>query len=413
MSDKIIFVHVEWKGTNHFVGRLFVRNRKGRESASFEYDQSWLDNPVKFALEPALSLHPGLFHTQGRALFGSIGDSAPDRWGRMLMRRANIRKQNPHTLQEIDFLLNVDDETRQGALRFALEPNGAFLARPEQGQRIPLLVDLPRLLTASTHFILEDENDEDIKLLFAPGSSLGGARPKASVRSQTGDLLIAKFPHPQDDIDLPAWENLALTLAGKAGLKVTSHKILKVKGRSILLVNRFDRNKNKRIPFLSAMSLLDASDNEDHSYLEIADAIREYSGNPSEDLLELWKRIAFSILISNTDDHLRNHGFLLHDLNGWELSPIYDVNPTPIDIKPRRLSLAIDEEDNSASVELVLSVCDRFGISVDDGKKIVKGVAVITSKWRQEAKLAGIKSQEIERMVTAFQHRDLELALSF
>jgi serine/threonine-protein kinase HipA len=419
MTDRTIFVYVDWEETTHFVGRLFVRDRKGRESASFEYDPSWLTNPSKFALEPALTLHPAPFHTpQGRALFGTFGDSAPDRWGRILMRRSNSRQarqenRSPHTLQEIDYLLRVDDECRQGALRFAEEPGGLFLAMPVKGKRIPLLVDLPRLLTATTHVIQEDENDEDIKLLFAPGSSLGGARPKASVRSTDGTLMIAKFPHPEDNIDLPAWESVALSLAEKAGLNVAKHKLLKVADRSVILLDRFDRQGERRIPFLSAMSFLGASDNESHSYLEVADALRRYSGHPIEDLKELWMRIVLSILVSNTDDHLRNHGLLLPDLNGWRLSPAYDINPTPLDIKARRLSLAIDQEDNSASIKLALIVAGRFGLTQQEAKAAAKNIAKEISGWVGEAKSRGIKSMEIERMSSAFEHDELRLALSF
>jgi len=419
MSDKTVFVYVDWEENPLFVGRLFTRSRKGRESASFEYDPSWLQNLSRFALEPALTLHPAPFHTpQGRALFGSMGDSSPDRWGRTLMRRAHrllaqSENKNLHTFQEVDFLLGVDDECRQGALRFSNELGGPFLAQPIGGKRIPLFVDLPRLLSASMHVILEDESDEDMKLLFAPGSSLGGARPKASLRSREGDLLIAKFPHPGDEIDLPAWESLALTLASKAGLQVTRHKLVKVADRSVILVNRFDRLKTKRIPFLSVMSLLGANDNEGHSYLEVADALRQYSGHALEDLKELWKRILFSILVSNTDDHLRNHGLLLPDLKGWRLSPAYDINPTPIDIKSRHLSLTIDEEDDRASLELALGVAARFGLSKQEAQTIAKEMGKIISTWRSEAKAMGIKAHEMNRMASAFDHEDLRLALSF
>ncbi|MBP6985141.1 MAG: type II toxin-antitoxin system HipA family toxin [Alphaproteobacteria bacterium] len=418
MTDKIAFVYVDWEGNTFFVGRLFARNRKGRESSSFEYDSSWLTNPSRFALEPALTLHPAPFHTgQGRALFGSIGDSAPDRWGRTLMRRthqrlAKTKGENPHTLQEIDFLLNVDDECRQGALRFSEKLEGAFLAQPVNGKRVPLLIDLPRLLVATTHAIKEEENDEEMRLLLAPGSSLGGARPKASVRSKEGELLIAKFPHPEDNIDLPAWESLALTLASKAGLRVTRHKLLKIAGRSVILLNRFDRIGVKRIPFISAMSLLEAGDNDPHSYLEVADALRRYSGNPQQDLIELWKRIVFSILVSNTDDHLRNHGLLLPNSDGWRLSPAYDINPTPLDIKPRRLSLAIDEEDDCASLELALSVSDRFGLSKESAKRIANEAGIAVAGWREQAKLLGMKDREADRMSSAFEHNDLRLALT-
>ena len=419
MSEQVIFVYVDWQAQPILAGRLFARKQKGRESASFEYDAGWLENPAGFALEPALSLHPAPFHTQrGRALFGSIGDSAPDRWGRMLMRRAErftakAENREPHTLGEADFLLRVDDESRQGALRFCNRIKGPFLAYADNKQRIPLLIDLPKLLAASTKIIQHDENDEDIRLLFAPGSSLGGARPKASVRDRNGDLLIAKFPHPEDETDLPAWESVVLSLAVKAGIQVNRHRLEKIGGRSIILLNRFDRVKNRRIPFLSAMSLLEAQDNEPHTYGEVADALRQHSGNPAQDLLELWKRIVFSILVSNTDDHLRNHGFLLPDMQGWRLSPAYDINPTPTDIKPRRLTTAIVEGDDRASMELALEVCEKFGLALLEAKEIAKAIAVTVSGWREEAFERSIKNREIDRMASAFHHHDLNMALSF
>lgn len=418
MKDQTVFIYADWENQPTLVGKLFARNRKGRESSSFEYDNKWLDNPNRFALEPALSLHPAPFHTQaGRSLFGSIGDSAPDRWGRMLMRRsermsAKAESREPRTLGEIDFLLMVDDESRQGALRFSEIIGGEFLSPPHKQRRIPLLIDLPKLLVASNKVILEEDNEEDLRLLFAPGSSLGGARPKASVRDKNGDLLIAKFPHPDDEFDLPAWESLTLNLAEKADITVTQHRLMRLSGRSIILVNRFDREQEKRIPFLSAMSLLEANDTENHNYLEVADALRRYSGNPVEDLRELWKRIVFSVLVSNTDDHLRNHGLLLPDIKGWRLSPAYDINPTPVDIKPRRLTTSIDEDDNRASLDLALNVSGRFGLSMSNAKEIIHNIGTVTSTWRDEAKKLGIKSQGIERMSSAFEHKDLTFSLN-
>lgn len=418
MKDQIIFVYADWENKTTLVGKLYARNRKGRESASFEYDNNWLSNPTRFALEPALSLHPAPFHTQpGRSLFGSIGDSAPDRWGRMLMRRserlsAKSEGRDPRTLGEIDFLMMVDDESRQGALRFTETIGSEFISPPHKQRRIPLLIDLPKLLIASNKVILEEDNEEDLRLLFAPGSSLGGARPKASIRDKNEDLLIAKFPHPEDEFDLPAWESVTLSLAEKSGITVTQHRLIKLSGRSIILVNRFDREREKRIPFLSAMSLLEANNTENHNYLEVADALRRYSGNPLQDLKELWKRIVFSVLVSNTDDHLRNHGLLLPDVNGWRLSPAYDINPTPVDIKPRRLTTAIEENDNRASLDLALNVSGRFGLTLDEAKKIIHNIGVVTSTWRDEAKKLGMKAQSIDRMSSAFEHKDLTFALN-
>src|SRR5256884_1618278 len=220
---------------------------------------------------------------------------------------------------------------------FSKEPGGPFL-RPGAADRIPPMVKLPRLLVAAEHFEGDAETEEDIRLLLAPGSSLGGARPKASVRSKNGDLLIAKFPHKTDETNVVLWEALALRLARKAGIKVPSWTVEKVSRKSVLVLERFDRLNKRRIPFLSAMSMLGAKDNETHSYLEVVDAIRQHGAGIEADLEELWRRIVFYILISNTDDHLRNLGFLCAGSEGWRLAPAYDLNPVPVETKPRVLS---------------------------------------------------------------------------
>jgi serine/threonine-protein kinase HipA len=275
MMDREVFVYFDLQGEPVLVGRLWSRIRKGRESASFEYDPSWLEHPERFALEPALTLAPGPFHTPPeKALFGAMGDSAPDRWGRVLMRRVERRRaeregQTPRTLFEADFLLLVDDSARQGALRFKAEPDGAFLA-PENGMRIPPLIELPLLLSAAERVANEEEDDEDLRLLIVPGSSLGGARPKASVLDHHGHLTLAKFPHRQDDIKVVLWEGVALSLARKAGIVVPDWRVELIGGKHVILIRRFDRAGSVRIPFLSAMSMLGANDNEQHSYLEIA-----------------------------------------------------------------------------------------------------------------------------------------------
>ena len=416
--DREIFVYIDLHGTTLLVGRLWSRNRKGRESASFEYDAAWLDHPERFALEPALALAPGPFHTPPeKALFGAIGDSAPDRWGRMLMRRAERRRvekegQTPRTLFEADFLLRVDDEARQGALRFAAEPGGPFLA-PVAGMRIPPLVQLPRLLSAAERLANEKEDDEDLRLLIAPGSSLGGAKPKASVRDHDGHLALAKFPHEQDDIKVVLWEAVALSLAAKAGIAVPEWRIEKIEGKPVILIRRFDRVGGQRIPFLSAMSMLGANDNEMHSYLEIADALRLYGAVAKEDLAQLWRRIVFNVLVSNTDDHLRNHGFLYGGHEGWRLSPAYDLNPFPVDIRPRVLSSAIDLDDPTASIELVLKTAEYYGLKTKEATSIAGQVAGSISGWRAEAARLGLQAREIERMASAFEHADLEKTLQF
>jgi serine/threonine-protein kinase HipA len=415
--DREILVYVDLNGAPLFVGRLWARVRKNKETVSFEYDKSWLEHPQRFSLEPALTLGPGAFHPPSdKVLFGTIGDSAPDRWGRVLMRRAERRraereKTTPRTLWETDYLLMVDDELRQGALRFAEREGGPFLAT-DGAVRVPPLVDLPRLLSAAEHVAAETDSDEDLRLLLAPGSSLGGARPKAAVRDRDGHLAIAKFPHRDDDINIVVWEAVALTLAAKAGIAIPEWRLENVAGKSVILLRRFDRVDGARVPFLSAMSMLGARDNETRSYLEIVDALRQYGAAPRRDMQMLWRRIVFNVLISNTDDHLRNHGFLYAGQDGWHLAPAYDLNPVPTDIKPRALATAIDLDDGTASLRLALSVAGYFELDDRAALEIAAEVGRAVSTWREEAGALGLTQAQIDRMASAFEHEDLRVARS-
>jgi serine/threonine-protein kinase HipA len=417
MMEKDVLVYVDLDGVPHLVGRLWARVRKNKEGASFEYNDAWLEHPNRFSLEPALKLGPGPFHTVADTpMFGAIGDSAPDRWGRALMRRMERRRaeregQAPRTLHEMDYLLLVDDEARVGALRFAETEGGPFL-RQEEVKRIPPLVELPKLLSAAEHVIAETDTEEDLRLLFAPGSSLGGARPKASVREKDGHLAIAKFPRKDDEINTVLWEAVALALAQKAGIPVPSGRVETVLGKPVLLLRRFDRDGTRRIPFLSAMSMLGAKDNETRSYLEIVDALRQHGAAPKADMEALWRRIVFSILISNTDDHLRNHGFLYEGSDGWRLSPAYDLNPVPTDVKPRILTTAINEDDGTASLALAMDVAKYFELETAPAREIAAQVGKAVSKWRNEAARHGLSKNEIDRMASAFEHKDLKEALS-
>jgi serine/threonine-protein kinase HipA len=415
--EREILVYLDLAGVPQLVGRLWAHARRERESASFEYDKSWLAHPERFSLEPALVLGPGPYHTAaGRALFGAIGDSAPDRWGRVLMRRAERMRAEregraPRAVREIDCLLLVDDEARQGALRFAEREGGPFLAGHTQ-TRIPPFIELPRLLSAAEHVLSDTESDDDLRLLLAPGSSLGGARPKASVRDRAGHLAIAKFPSEGDEVRTVLWEAVALTLAKKAGIPVPAWKLETVARQPVLVLRRFDRDRDTRLPFLSAMSMLDAKDNETRSYMEFVDVLRQYGASAREDMHGLWRRIVFNILISNTDDHLRNHGFLWAGTSGWRLSPAYDLNPAPADIKPRVLTTAIDLENTTASLDLAFEVAEYFELQAPEARKIAGQVGQAVAKWRQEATNLGLTKAEANRMTSAFEHADLKTALS-
>lgn len=408
MNSKEILVSISLNAEDIRVGTLWFHVRGARESASFEYDKKWLQHPEKFALEPALTLTEGTFHTPpDMSIFGAIGDSAPDRWGRVLMRRAeSAHAQGKHTasktLLEIDYLLGVNDEARQGALRFSIMPHETVFLAPKNTLSIPPLLELPKLLAATERFLENNENSADLKLLLAPGSSLGGARPKASVRDKDGSLAIAKFPRKDDDFNIVLWEALALTLAKKAGIRVPLWRLEPILNKPVLILKRFDRYKGHRIPFLSAMSMLNAQDNEQHSYLEMAYALAQHGSIPEEDMHELWRRIVFTIMISNTDDHLRNHGFIYERNKGWRLSPAYDLNPTPLEISPHVLTTAIDLNDTSASLETALSVAEDFRLQKKQALNIITEVNAAVKPWRQTASALGLTKRECDKMSSAF-----------
>jgi serine/threonine-protein kinase HipA len=400
-------VYVDLAGVAHYVGRLWARRARNRASASFEYDANWLAHPARFALEPALMLGGGPQHTQqGRALFGAFGDSAPDRWGRNLIQRherqsARAERRAPRSLGEVDYLLGVGDIARQGALRFKETPDGPFLASGD-GANVPPLIRLGELLNAAMRVAADGDADGDLRLILAPGSSLGGARAKASVLDLQSQLSIAKFPQADDTYPVMQWEAVALDLARRAGIEVPTWRLEQVADRTALLLRRFDRDGDRRIPFLSAMSMLGAADNEDHSYLEIVDALRQFGSQPEQDCAQLWRRIVFNILISNTDDHLRNHGFLYDGAGGWRLSPAYDMNPTPIDVKARVLSLAIDEADDTASLDVALGMARQCGLKLPAAKDIIAEVQAAVAQWHASATTHGLSARDIERMASAF-----------
>jgi len=416
MMENQVFIYIELEGELYLVGTLWARSLRGKQSASFKYHDDWLNNPMRFALEPALALGKGPYHTAaGRLIFGAIGDSAPDRWGRILIQREEARKakeenRNPRTLIELDYLLAVSDVARQGALRFSYKQGGAFLA-PNEAIKIPPLVSLPKLLNSALHVSADRETDEDLKLLVAPGSSLGGARPKASVLDKDGSLLVAKFPQHGEKSPIPLWEGVALKLASAAGIPTPEWRIKQIGELPILILRRFDRDEKQRVPFLSAMSMLGAADHESHSYLEIADALRQHGARSVDDCAQLWRRIVFNILVSNTDDHLRNHGLLYERGRGWKLAPAYDLNPTPTEVKERILCLAIDEEDNRASLEIAFGVAEHFGLKPVQARAIAAEVGKAVTSWRREAESIGISPAEIGRMQSAFEHDDLKLSL--
>ena len=284
--------------------------------------------------------------------------------------------------------------------------------RPRIRDGVPALIELGRLLQITERILRDEETDEDLQLIFAPGSSLGGARPKASVIDQHGRLSIAKFPKETDDYSMETWEEIALRLAGQAGIATPDHELIEVAGKAVMLSRRFDRDGATRIPFLSAMAMIGARDGERGSYPEIVDALAQHGAQGKTDAHALYRRVVFNVLISNVDDHLRNHGFLWLGKAGWSLSPAYDLNPVPTDLKARVLTTNIDLDEGTCSVDLLEAASEFFALTLAQARTVIKEVATVTATWRDAAKAVGARSAEINRMASAFEHDDLKRALA-
>lgn len=395
-------------------GRLFSHRRGGRESASFIYDADYLALKGAYALDPAMPLVQGVLQSPvGLHMFRAFADSAPDRWGRALITRAEKRHVTAQggtarSLGEIEFLLGVRDDLRQGALRFREPATGAFLASEDSG--VPHLTGLAKLLQAAEHLEAGEETEDELRDLLRGGSSLGGARPKAHVADSVGRLAIAKFPSTRYDTwNVTAWEGVALDLARQAGIRVPDWQLLHISDRSVLVVNRFDRDGDRRIGYASAMTMLEAMDGDVGSYLDIAAVIEQTSLHATADLRELWRRIAFGILISNTDDHLRNHGFLHVGASAWTLSPAFDLNPNPAP-GPKHLSTTIDGFEGEASIRALTSVAPHFRLDEADVAEVMGEVLVATLSWRDAAAALEIPQTEINDMAWAFEHPETKVA---
>ena len=411
-KEKTIFVYDDFSMQNPIlIGILYVNSLKGGESYSFEYDREWLKKTsLKITLDPELMPYSGRQYPFGKTIFGLFSDSSPDRWGRVLMNKrerilAEKEGRKPAKLYDSDYLLGVYDETRLGGIRFKTEPNGAFLSDDKE-TAAPPWASLRTLEEASRNFENEDIalSEKWLNQLIRPGSSLGGARPKATVIDPKEQLWIAKFPSRNDENDSGAWEMVTHDLAEICGLHVPEAKLEKFsKLGSTYLVKRFDRILNKRVHFASAMTLLGKTDGasaaEGTSYLDIAAFIKSYGAQPKRDLIELWKRIVFNMAVSNTDDHLRNHAFIFTE-NGWRLSPLYDVNPVPYGDE---LSLNVDEADNSINIDLAIETAVRFGLSRTDATNDAKDILVIVREnWEKLAIAYGLSRRLIEEMRPAF-----------
>jgi serine/threonine-protein kinase HipA len=399
---------------NVLAGRLYPHRHRGAESASFVYADSYLAGPESYALDPALPLVAGTLQTPtGRSLFGAFTDSSPDRWGRMLIARAERARAEaegtaPRALSEVGLLLGVRDDLREGALRFRLDDEPYFRAAEDSG--VPALIDLPVLLDIGARAESDSAGYEQLKQLIRAGSSLGGARPKAHVITASGHVAIAKFPSATTDTwNVMAWEKVALDLARAADVTVESSQLIRIGDRHVLIADRFDRRGAMRVGYASAMTMLEAGPGDQRSYLEIAEVIEERSSAATRDLQQLWRRIAFSVLISNTDDHLRNHGFLHERGESWRLSPAFDLNPNP-DQGPKYLSTAIDFTDTRARVDTLLSVASYFRVDAGAALVVLADVINAVAAWRDVAKSHGLMSREIELMKPAFEHPEAERA---
>ena len=413
-TKKEIQVYAHWQGLEEpsLMGVLSVSPAKGKESFSFEYADAWLKSGFSQMIDPDLQLYSGAYYPRDdKPNFGVFLDSCPDRWGRVLMQRreAAIAKQEDRAAKKIlesDFLLGVYDTHRMGALRFNLDNDGPFL-NDNKAMAAPPWTSLRELEHASFKF--EEDNTDDpeylkwVAMLIAPGSSLGGARPKASVMDAHNNLWIAKFPSRNDDKDIAAWEMITNQLAVNAGINVAEGKLLQFNNKyHTYLTKRFDRTAaGERIHFASAMTLLGHIDGEDASgasYLELMEFISRHGAAVEKDLEELWRRIVFSICVKNTDDHLRNHGFLLTE-KGWLLSPAYDINPNEYG---KELSLNITDADNSLDLDLAMEVAGYFRLSDDKASQILEQVTAVVKDWRKVAANYKISNAEQERMSAAF-----------
>jgi len=411
-TKRNILVYAHWKGLAQpeLMGNITAQQMKGQSVFSFEFSSSWLAGEYPSNLDPDLSLFKGMQFPLNKQLFGLFSDSMPDTWGRTLMRRRNALKsiddtKPVHALSEIDFLLGVHDFCRQGGLRFKLSEDGPFLDNSDE-LAAPPWISVRALQHSAAVFESKEDSDEArqwIEMLYAPGSSIGGARPKANILDETQQLWIAKFPSKNDFNDKGLWEYLSYQLALKAGIEMSPSKAQKIAGDyHTFFTKRFDRDLGERIHYASAMTMTGNDEalirDKRPSYLDIVEFIQFGIHENSADLAHLWKRIIFNIAISNTDDHLRNHGFLLLP-NGWRLSPAFDLNCS---IDKNGLALNIDERSNDLSLDLALSVGEYFRLSLPQMRAMVEEVNTAVAQWQKIAEQLRIPRAEQMTMAPAF-----------
>lgn len=396
MERLLVYADFNWLNKPELVGELCYEKLRGSDSYAFKFDENWLSIHAGIKLSEDINNYPGMQYTQpGNDIFGCFSDALPDRWGRTLLKRreqiqASEEKRAVRSLSSFDYLMGIDDFSRMGGFRFKREFEGDYI-NVSPSLKIPPLTEIRELIHASQEVEKSEENDvlpekKWITQLIQPGTSLGGARPKAGVLDEMGNLCIAKFPSKKDDYDTGIWEHFSHLLAQKAGIQVAQTRVLDGLGKyHTLLSRRFDRTDDaKRIHFASSMSLLGLKDGDNaqsgFGYLDIVDFIIQGCCDVEKNLHELYRRVAFNICIGNSDDHFRNHGFLLTP-KGWTLSPAYDMNPT----LNEHQSLLINESSNKADIRVLLDSCESYMINKEEAEIIIHDVQAAVSKWENLA----------------------------
>ena len=415
MKKLFVYADFDWLDTTRLIGELSYDSVRGNETYGFSYDREWLATYGDVFLSDDLQNYPGIQYTHpGRDIFACFSDALPDRWGRTLLNRreqiaASEEKRLVRRLTSFDYLIGIDDASRMGGFRLAETQGGKFI-NCEVSLRVPPLASVRELMKAAREIEVSEEkhllpSKKWLAQLLHPGTSLGGARPKASVIDEDGKLTVAKFPSRKDDYDVGQWEHFCHIMGRKAGLNVAETRTIPGEDYHIFLSKRFDRNENgKRIHFASALTLLGLTDGDNASngygYPDIVDFIIQHGSNVEANLEELYRRVAFYIIVGNSDDHFRNHGFLL-TRKGWELSPAYDINPTLSDSQ----SLLINHSTSVANLDILLKSAGEYMLSIEKAMTIINEVKSAMKSWRNEAYRLGLPQRDIEMFAPRFERQ--------
>ncbi len=412
MQKLFVYADFDWLDKPRLIGELSYDSVRGNETYGFSFDTEWLTKHGDIFLSDDLQNYTGIQYARpGRDIFACFSDALPDRWGRTLLNRreqvaAADEKRAVRRLTSFDYLMGIDDISRMGGFRFADTPTGKFI-NCESGLRIPPLANIRELMHAAHEIEASDEkhllpSKQWLAQLLHPGTSLGGARPKASVIDEDGSLTVAKFPSRKDDYDVAQWEHFCHVMGRKAGLNVAETRTIDGNGHHILLSKRFDRTTDgRRIHFASALTALGLTDGDNGStgygYTDIVDFILRHGSNVEPNLEELYRRVAFYIIIGNSDDHFRNHGFLL-TRKGWELSPAYDINPTLSGFQ----RLLINRNTCESNIDILLESAGDYMLSPKKAQDIIDNVRDAMKSWRDEAREQGLPQRDIDMFAPRF-----------